>query len=295
MTDTSLLDRLNRDGFVIVPSALTTAQLTTLRAATAEVTALARAGTWPNVRTLPKQFPPWPRNSPEVAKQHGIWGVQGLMHPAMPHSATFVQTYFSDAVIAPTKQLLQCTDDDDLVMELFNLLIRPDADFALRWHRDDIPATATPDEELARLRQPAYSAQWNMALYDDASLVVVPGSHARARTEAERGADPFARDMPGQLVVELKAGDVVFYNNNILHTGRYVADRERMTLHGSAGHVAGSTLRARNVLQHGLRDWIDQVDFGRLDGDTRARAEKMKASLVRMGEEAGDVGYSLDG
>lgn len=294
MTATSLLDRLNRDGFVLVPSALTPTQLTTLRTATAEVTSLARAGHWPNVRTLPKQFPPWPLNSPQVAKQHGIWGVQNLMHPDLPHSATFVETYFSDAVIAPTKELLQCTDDD-LVMELFNLLVRPDTEFALRWHRDDIPATATAEEELARLGQPAWSAQWNLALYDDASLVVVPGSHVRARTETERSADPFEREMPGQLVVELKAGDVVFYNNNILHTGRYTAQKERMTLHGSAGHVAGSALRARNVLQHGLRDWIDRVDFGQLDEKTQVRADKMKASLVKMGQQAGDVGYSLDG
>lgn len=294
MTAPSLLDRLNRDGFVVIPSAIHGAQLTTLRQATAEVTALARQGHWPHVRTLPKQFPPWPPNSPAVAHEHGIWGVQGLLHPDLPHSATFAALYFSDAVVGPTTELLQCADDD-LVMELFNLLVRPDADFALRWHRDDIPATATADEELARLRQPAYSAQWNLALYDDASLVVVPGSHVRARTEFERSAGPWEEEMPGQLVVQLQAGDVVFYNNNILHTGRYSASKERMTLHGSAGHVDGSALRARNVLQHGLRDWIDRVDFSGLDEKTRARAEKMKASLVKMGQEAGDVGYSLDG
>lgn len=291
----SLLDRLNRDGFVVIPSAIPPSQLEQLRAATQEVASLARAGTWPNVRTLPKQFPPWPKNSPDVAREHGIWGVQCMMHPDLPHSATFVAMYFSDAVVGPTKQLLQCEQDESLVMELFNLLVRPDRDFELRWHRDDIPASATPDEELARLNQPAYSAQWNLALYDDTSLIVVPGSHARARTEAERDADPFAKDMPGQKVVPLKAGDIVFYNNNILHRGAYDSRVERMTLHGSAGHVAGSTLRARNVLQHGVKDWIDRVDLSQLDDKTRARAEKMKASLVKMGQEAGDVGYSLDG
>lgn len=294
MTADTLLDRLNRDGFVVIPGAVAPDQLAVLRAATADVTALARAGRWPSVRTLPKQFPPWPRNSPDVAREHGIWGVQGLMHPDLPHSATFVATYFSDAVVGPTRELLRCSDDE-LVMELFNLLVRPDRDFELRWHRDDIPASAAPEEELERLRQPAYSAQWNLALYDDASLIVVPGSHRRARTDVERAADPLERELPGQLVVRLGAGDVVFYNNNILHRGAYDAAVERMTLHGSAGHVDGSALRARNVLQHGLRDWIDRVDFGQLDDKTRARAEKMKASLVKMGQDAGDVGYSLDG
>lgn len=291
----SLLERLKRDGFVVISSAIPPAQLEQLRAATHQVASLARVGSWPSVRTLPKQFPPWPRNSPDVAREHGIWGVQGMMHPDLPHSATFAAMYFSDAVVGPTKELLQCDDDGELVMELFNLLVRPDRDFELRWHRDDIPATATPEQELARLNQPAYSAQWNLALYDDASLIVVPGSHVRARTDAERDADPFSKDIPGQMVVFLKAGDVVFYNNNILHRGAYDSRVERMTLHGSAGHVAGSTLRARNVLQHGVKDWIDRVDFSQLDDKTRARADKMKANLVKMGQDAGEVGFSLDG
>ena len=293
MTASTLLERLNRDGFVVIPSVLTPEQLTSLREACQKSVSLARAGKWPHVRTLPKQFPPWPASGPNPAAE-GIWGVQGVMHPDMPGHETFIKTYFSDAVISPTKELLQC-GDDDLVMELFNLLIRPDRDFELRWHRDDIPATATAEEELERLNKPAFSAQWNLALYDDASLIVVPGSHRRARTDVERNADPYEKEIPDQLLVKLKPGDVVFYNNNILHRGKYNSSVERMTLHGSAGHVAGSTLRARNVLQHGLRDWIDRCDFDVLDDKTRARADHMRQSLINMGREAGEVGYSLDG
>lgn len=294
MTSPTLLERLNRDGFVIVPSAISPSEVEELRKVTQKTTSLARAGEWPHVRTLPKQFPPWPESSPDNLPSEGIWGVQGMMHPDLPDSAVYVRTYFSDAVVGPTKELLQC-GDEDLVMELFNLLVRPDADFELRWHRDDIPATATADEELHRLQQPAFSAQWNLALYDDESLVVVPGSHARARTDAERGAGPFEKELPGQLVVRLEPGDVVFYNNNILHRGVYSGTRERMTLHGSAGHVRGSGLRARNVLQHGLKDWVDRVDLSALSEREKTRAEHMRAMLVRMGREAGDVGFSLEG
>jgi hypothetical protein len=153
-------------------------------------------------------------------------------------------------------------------MELFNLLIRPDHDFELRWHRDDIPSTATAEEEVARLAEPAWHAQWNLALYDDSSLIVIPGSHLRPRTQPERSAEPFEKNMPGQLQVELKAGDAVFYNNNILHRGVYDSNKERMTLHGSVGHVNGGVSRARNVLQHGVGEWV---------------------------ERGPDVGYSLEG
>jgi hypothetical protein len=293
MTADSLLDRLNRDGFVLIPNAISMEQVEKLREASQNITTLARAGKWPHVRTLPKQFPPWPVNGPSIAAE-GIWGVQGLLHPDMPGRELFTSLYFSDAVVGPTRELLQC-DDKDLTMELCNLLVRPDHDFELRWHRDDIPATATPDQEMERLSQPAFSAQWNLALYDDASLIVVPGSHLRARTETEQKADPFEKVIPGQITVKLNAGDVVFYNNNILHRGVYDSSRERMTLHGSAGHVSGAELRARNVLQHGGKDWIENCDFSTLDDKTRTRAEMMRESLVRLGKAHQNVGFSLEG
>jgi hypothetical protein len=216
-----------------------------------------------------------------------------MMHPDMPGHEVFTAFYFSDAVISPTKDLLQCTDDD-LVMELCNLLVRPDKDFELVWHRDDIPPSATDEEELERLNQPAYSAQWNLALYDDNSLIAIPGSHKRARTAEERKAGKYDH-LEGEIMVELKVGDVVFYNNNILHRGRYDQGKERMTLHGSAGHVKGARVRARNVLQHGGRDWVERCDFRGLEEGIRERAEAMRERLVRMGREAGDVGFSLEG
>ncbi|CAL3968739.1 hypothetical protein PZA11_004730 [Diplocarpon coronariae] len=287
-------DSLNRDGFVLIPSVLTSEQLTTLRHASADVISAARSGSWPWVRTLPKQFPPWNIEPGKNPAEGGIWGVQFLMHPDLPQSKTFVSNYFSTPMISIIRQLLEC-EDEDLVMELFNLLIRPDRDFELTWHRDSIPATASSEEELERLRQPAWHAQWNLALYDDESLIVIPGSHKRARTQVERDADPLEKGLPGEVRVKMKAGDVVFYNNDILHRGAYVSSRERMTLHGSMGHRAGSRLRARNVLQHGIGEWVEKIDLSDLNGEERMRAEAMRERLITMGANNTDVGYSLEG
>ncbi|KAI0129503.1 phytanoyl-CoA dioxygenase family protein [Xylariales sp. AK1849] len=290
MGTSTLRNQLHADGFVVIRQILTPSQLASLREAASRTTALARSGEWPHIRTVGKQFPPWP----SVPGPDGIWGVQGLMNPDLPDHAAFTESYFSDAVLGIARELMDC-GDEQLVMELFNMLVRPEKDFELRWHRDDIPAEATAAQEMQRLGEPEWHTQWNLALFEDDSLVVVPGSHVRARTAAERDADPFEGDMPGQLVVHLDAGDVAFYNNNIVHRGVYDSARERMSLHGSVGHVAGSTLRARNVLQHGIGGWVDRCDFSALDEKQRGRAEAMRQRLVKLGTESGDVGFSLQG
>jgi len=277
---------LEKDGFVVLSASLFPSfDLSALRLAGSRITEAARSRKWPYIRTLPKQFPPWPQDP-----SHGIWGVQHLLHPSNPDHVLFSKSYFDAELLKYVAALIQC-EEDDLTMELYNMLVRPDKDFALRWHRDDIPASATVDEELERVKKPGFHAQWNLALYDDSSLVLVPGSHRRARTEAERDADPYERDMPGQIIVNLKAGQVAFYNNNILHRGVYDSSKERMTLHGSIGTIAAGSERARNVLQHGVGEWAKDDDFSGLDTDMRERALRMRERLVELGRRSGDVGF----
>lgn len=284
------LANLERDGFVVIKSIVSPEKLEILREASKKVEAMARKGDWPHIRTVGKQFPPW-----EFNPEKGIWGVQHLMNPDMPGKEIFTELYFSEAILSIVKELLEC-EDDQLVMELFNMLVRPEHQFDLRWHRDDIPAEATAEEEMERLGRPGFHAQYNFALFEDDSLILVPGSHKRPRTDVERNADPFEKVLPDQLVVKLEPGDIAFYNNNILHRGVYDYTKERVTLHGSVGHSGGSKLRARNVLQHGIGKWVDKVDFSKLQGAERERAEGMRARLIKLGSEnAGDVGYSLQG
>ena len=193
-------------------------------------------------------------------------------------------------------------------MELFNLLVSPTKDFQLRWHRDDIPPEVTPDEEqrlLAERSPPGQGqthAQYNIALFDDSSLIVVSGSHARIRTETERAAGPYD-DLPGQVVVRLSPGDAVFYDSNILHRGAYTAwdtkaggagsGQGRMTLHGSVGRSGCGDERARQVLQHGVGEWIGRAEF-QVQGGNGVEAEEMRRRLVEMG--SGErLGYSQEG
>jgi ectoine hydroxylase-related dioxygenase (phytanoyl-CoA dioxygenase family) len=103
------------------------------------------------------------------------------------------------------------------------------------WHRDIHPIDQAP---LCGLQQdllanaPGY-LQWNIPLYDDDVLWVVPGSHRRPNTDAENrilGENP-RRPLPGGVPVSLRAGDGVVYTNTILHWGSNYSAKRRRTIH----------------------------------------------------------------
>ena len=309
MDSEKLLSQFQTQGFVHLPVFLDMTECSILVDACQKITSLARGGGWPYIRTVPKQFPPWPP-SPPPDTEGGIWGVQHLLHPDAPGRDAFAQLYFDIRILSIVEELVGVdkteNQEEPLVMELFNLLVSPSGgrDFELRWHRDDVSSDLTPNAEQAALdaKRPGGCqphAQYNISLFDDTSLIVIPGSHLRARTEIERLADPLARNLPGQLIVHLKPGDVLFYDNNLLHRGAYQGihreqgDVGRMTLHGSVGLAGHGELRARNVLQHGVGQWIEKADFG-FPVSKSLRAEGMKNNLVAMGRGT-EVGYSHHG
>jgi Phytanoyl-CoA dioxygenase (PhyH) len=232
----------------------------------------------------------------------------------MPGRTEFAKLYFGNAVIGVVKELLGLNlydprSEEGIVMELLNLLVSPSGgqDFELRWHRDDIRWEVDEEEEQRQLDEKSPGGrqahtQYNIALFDDESLVVVPGSHRRVRTEKERAADPFEKELEGQVMVKMRAGDAVFYDSNIVHRGIYKGvdwekgEKGRMTLHGSVGLYGHSEERAKNVLQHGVGAWVDREDaaFEGLQGKCRDRAEAMRLRLVEMGRGE-NLGFSLDG
>jgi len=74
--------------------------------------------------------------------------------------------------------------------------------------------------------------QWNVPLYDDSVLWVVPGSHRRPNTQAENKQLLADRTvpLPSSIPVELKAGDGVCYTNTILHWGSDYSTKLRRTI-----------------------------------------------------------------
>ncbi len=107
------------------------------------------------------------------------------------------------------------------------------------WHRDISAINTAP---LAALQAdliengPRYT-QWNVPLYDDNVLWIVPGSHRRLNTPEEDAAlrRSNRQPVPGSVPVELRAGDAAVYTHYLLHWGSNYTTKLRRTLHG--GHV----------------------------------------------------------
>ena len=106
------------------------------------------------------------------------------------------------------------------------------------WHRDMAGEEkgTTPEAEMKLLETFEYNmVKWHLALVDDPCLRIVPGSHLRPRTEEEidvlmnRARD----DMPGEVRVDVKRGQTIFWNGRTIHRG-VTPDglEERMALHG---------------------------------------------------------------
>ena len=103
------------------------------------------------------------------------------------------------------------------------------------WHRDIHPIDQAPlrglQDDLLH-NAPGY-LQWNIPLYDDNVLWVMPKSHRRGNTDEEnRCLERNPREpLPGGVQVELNAGDGVVYTNTILHWGSNYSARTRRTIH----------------------------------------------------------------
>lgn len=142
-------------------------------------------------------------------------------------------------------------------LDLLGVLLEPaERPWCTRWHRDwrDNAPCLDLAEWDAVFNDPRFFYQLNCPLYEDHSLWVVPGSHARPDLPAERARFPtrpietpdleglspeaaearcreYLRSLPGATPVHLDAGDLCLYRNTLWHAGSYVPYVKRATLH----------------------------------------------------------------
>ena len=120
------------------------------------------------------------------------------------------------------------------------------------WHRDFYPPHTAPLQAYAddNLENGPRYVQWNLPLYDDNVLWVVPGSHARLNTAEENAAmnEDARAPLPGAVQTHLAAGDGVAYILPLLHWGSRYNARMRRTIHG--GFSEYTTFKDLPYLEH---------------------------------------------
>ncbi|KAF3936360.1 hypothetical protein ABW20_dc0108781 [Dactylellina cionopaga] len=265
------LASFEKDGFAIIDNVLPPDLFEAAKNACQKAVERGREGGWPYLRIVGKVFPPWPPSGPD------IWGIQHLMHPDLG-LPIFKQIYTDPKLLSAACTILAVPSPLSLQLELLNLLVNPHTtQFSLPYHRDTIPAGTPADEEAKMLARPRTGTQYNLALYDDDCLIVVPGSHRRPKTAEE--ARVLAQDdktpLKDEIRVLLKPNQAVFFDNDILHRAEYNPSQHRATFHGCMG-VEGQIERARMVLQHGV-EYLKQESFA--DG-MDAVGQKMWRNLM---------------
>jgi ectoine hydroxylase-related dioxygenase (phytanoyl-CoA dioxygenase family) len=120
------------------------------------------------------------------------------------------------------------------------LVFNPGVTYVQGWHRDVIQIPEDEIEDwLFSPERHHNSVQINLPLVDEQCLWVVPGSHRRPNTDEENavfaGSKHYSAidvEMPGAIPVALRAGQAVFYNNNLIHRGHSTdSTASRRTLH----------------------------------------------------------------
>ena len=218
-------------------------------------------------------------------------------------TASAVEVWLQENTLGVSRQLLSVPEAASMAGMM--LMCSPVRDHGpARWHRDVHPIDMAPLSGLQKdlvENGPKY-VQWNIPLYDDDVLWVVPGSHKRLNTETEDrelladARQPLTSGVP----VELKAGDGVVYVNYMLHWGSAYSPKMRRTIHG--GHTIFPyypdmsfsqylSAEARALFSQwdrrsaALQDWSEAALRAVLNGDAGAYDSALGALQPGVGED----------
>jgi hypothetical protein len=161
------------------------------------------------------------------------WCIRGLLAPE------FAEPVFAEHLVSQwALGYSRCFIDEPLRLGWIDLRTNPhDEDMPGGWHRDlgAKSIEAAPQELMALLQKPKRNTRWYVALVDDACLQIVPGSHLRPNTPEEQEilANHVHADISTQKTIQLRRGQVLFWDGNTVHRGVMHKDVERLTLAAS--------------------------------------------------------------
>ena len=279
-------DRFLEEGYLVVQEVVPPDQLDEVRAAY-EILVDRQRETWVSQRK--PDDPPGGAWETSAQPRLALSGEE-LSDAIDGRTAAAVEMWLGERAQGVSEQLLAV--EDAAVTEMM-LMCNPRRDHGPAvWHRDMYPPYCAPlqgyVDDIIEIG-PRY-IQWNISLYDDDVLWVIPGSHARLNTPEEDEQLLKDRSVPlaGGVQTHLKAGDGVVYILPILHWGSNYSSRKRRCIHG--GFSAYSHYAHRGYIPHLSEDarntfarWIEQSER------TEARTEAVLRAALRRDAAAYDA------
>lgn len=180
----------------------------------------------------------WARDRKPGEPAGGHWDTAAqprvILNQVVDEETSYVIDFFTgENTLGVAQQLTQGPKMAPIVMWVMCSPVRDHG--PANWHRDLGPHKEPPLRGLEAdlLENGPGFVQWNVPLYDDDVLWVVPRSHRRINTDQEdrellaNNRAPLSSGMP----VRLRAGDGVVYINALLHWGSNYSSKLRRTLH----------------------------------------------------------------
>ena len=214
------------------------------------------------------------------------WDAHRVPHPGLydfidRDTAALFDPLVSDRVLEVNRRLMAAPEAGLNTASLFTEPAKP-LTRIFQWHRDSVlrPSSPLPLDGLqadCQANAPGVLS-WNIALHDDDSLWVVPGSNRRGNTPTEqevfdRPAQLADEPLPGARRCELAAGDAVVFDAAMVHSGSADADRGRRAFNVAYREFGGP------VLAHSRATCWKPDLFGRLAPDTARRFEGFERLL----------------
>ena len=194
-----------------------------------------------------------------------------------PSTANTVEFCLHENTLGVSRQALRTPD---VGLKQMFLMCNPATHYGPDlWHRDSQPTSQAP---LAGLQADMLAngpglVQWNIALYDDDVLWIVPGSHCRLNTAQENRELLQDRRAPlsNGMQVKLKAGDGVMYINSILHWPSNYSTRLRRIIHLAYRSFGG------RLYPYGVRFSWEPSFVEHLSAEAQATFERFTALAQR--------------
>ncbi len=281
-------DQLIEDGYIILREVVPPDLLADLRASAEKMVQRQRA-IW--ARERGPADPPggvWETAAQPRLVINGFAGTDGV-ELVNEETAPVVEFWLHENVLGVSTELLG--DSEAGVTEMM-MMCNPVRDHGpADWHRDVSatfhgPLQCFVDDALEN--GPRY-VQWNIPLYDDSVLWVVPKSHRRVNTPAEnrRMAADSRTPLPGSLCTGLRAGDGVVYMQPILHWASDYSTTMRRTIHG--GFCIWSRYQDLS-----FTDYLSPSARARFEGWSQrsARMQDLTESALRTATKGDEAGFS---